>query len=100
MRDITYFRIPLHDDGSNSPELLQLAIDAALSSHNSKTKTLIVCSQSMSRSPSITSFALALDSKSDPQTLLTQYTQSAPHDISPALWNSLTETFAHKQPSA
>ena len=89
LRDIPYFRIPLHDDDSNPQELLQLALQTIQSCHHQHLKTLLVCSLGMSRSPALASTAIALLTDESPANLLSQYATNSPLDVSPSLWNSL-----------
>jgi protein-tyrosine phosphatase len=84
-RDIIYCRFPLHDDGSNSPELLFAAIDCLRSLLLNRFSTLVACSAGMSRSPVVASAALSVISGVPFNDSLVNILRGVPHDVSPAL---------------
>ncbi|KLU02732.1 hypothetical protein RISK_005028 [Rhodopirellula islandica] len=88
-RDIIYCRFPLHDDGSNSPQLIRTAITALYSLLTDGFPTLVACSAGMSRSPVIASAALSLICDCSLDDSLSEIVRDSPHDISPALLSSV-----------
>jgi predicted protein tyrosine phosphatase len=65
------------------------AIELVASLIHSKTPTLVCCSGGMSRSPSIVAGALAIAKQVAPDDVLQEIIRDHPHDVSPALWESI-----------
>ncbi|WP_404307580.1 protein-tyrosine phosphatase family protein [Neorhodopirellula lusitana] len=93
-RDLIYCRFPLHDDGSNSPELLRSAIDCVRSLLLNDIRTLVACSAGMSRSPVVASTAISLLTGVSLDDSLAAIVRDSPHDVSPALLSSVASVHA------
>jgi hypothetical protein len=91
VRELVYCRIPLIDGASNPPERLRLAVETITSLIRSDTPTFVFCGAGMSRSPSITAAAIAVIEGADPNVVLQRIVAGFPHDVSPALWQEVTE---------
>lgn len=57
-RDMIYCRIPLVDGDGNGAELLRLAVNTIAQLVREGVPTLVACSHGMSRSPTVTCYAL------------------------------------------
>jgi len=84
-RDILYGRFPLLDGTGNPPHILAACIETVAKLIEAHQPTVIACSAGMSRSPVIAAAAIALIKGISLETSLLKLTESAPHDISPAL---------------
>jgi len=93
-RDHIYCRFPLHDDGSNCPQLIRISIDCVRSLLLSDARTLVACSAGMSRSPVVASAAISLISGVSLDDSLAAIVLSAPHDVSPAFLSSVAPIHA------
>jgi len=91
----SYCRIPIVDGAENSTELIESAIRCLLVLIKLKFRTLISCSAGMSRSPAIAAATLALLTNRPLNDCLHEISTDAPHDVSPALWQSVVEVFQH-----
>lgn len=91
-RDITYCRFPLCDDGSNSEGIVELSIITLQNLLKQKFRTLVSCSAGMSRSPLISAAAWSLHTDESFEICLSRITAKSPHDISPTLFNSVSQT--------
>jgi protein-tyrosine phosphatase len=87
-----YCRFPLIDGDDNEPSLLEIAIRTTASMIERGIKVVVACSAGMSRSPAITAAALSLNSNREPDECLLEISRNHPHDVSPALWQSVKET--------
>jgi protein-tyrosine phosphatase len=88
-RDIVYCRFPLHDDESNSDELLLAAIETVRSLLLGGFRTLVACSAGMSRSPIIAAAAISKFTGKPFQECLLEMIENIPHDVSPSLLASV-----------
>ncbi len=88
-RDHIYCRYPLHDDGSNCPQLVRVSIDCVRSLILSDLRTLVACSAGMSRSPVIASAAISLITGVSLDDSIAAIVLNAPHDVSPAFLSSV-----------
>ncbi|WP_146535251.1 dual specificity protein phosphatase family protein [Rubripirellula reticaptiva] len=93
-RDHIYCRFPLHDDGSNCPQLIRVSIDCVRSLILSGARTLVACSAGMSRSPVVASAAISLMSSVSLDDSLAAIVLNAPHDVSPAFLSSVASIHA------
>ncbi len=84
LRDVVYCRIPLVDGDGNLPELLRLAVHTVEQLLREGVPTLVACSYGMSRSPTVTAFALARFQYISPMEALANVSGS----VSPAMWQS------------
>lgn len=91
LRDVIYFRIPLVDGEANSPERLRLAVGTIQQFVRERIPTLVACSHGMSRSPTVTAFAIAQLKDMTPS----EAAALAGGGLSRAIWESLTH--AHSQ---
>ena len=91
VRELVYCRIPLIDGASNPLVRLQLAVETVASLIRQGTPTFVFCGAGMSRSPAITAAALAVVEGADPNVVLQRIVAGFPHDVSPALWQDVTE---------
>jgi protein-tyrosine phosphatase len=94
---MTYCRFPLVDGDENSEELLKLAIESTASLIRCGIRTVVTCSAGMSRSPAIAAAALSLNLKRSPDECLLEIASKYPHDVSPALWQSVKEILRRVQ---
>jgi len=90
-RDITYCRFPLSDDGSNDDRSIEVAIITLKTLLERNYRTLVACSAGMSRSPLISAAALSRFTGETFENCLRQITDGVPHDISPTLFNSVSQ---------
>ncbi|QDT15138.1 dual specificity protein phosphatase family protein [Alienimonas californiensis] len=95
-RDLIYCRFPLHDDGSNSPELIATAVETVHMLFVRQIRTLVCCSGGMSRSPVITAAALARLTGGSLEDCLVHLTDGGPRDVSPALLASVRAATAQR----
>ena len=91
-RDIVYARFPLHDDGSNSPQLIRATIDCLRSLLLNEYRTLVACSAGMSRSPVVASAAVSLMTGVSLNDSLADIVRDSPHDNSPTFLDSVATT--------
>jgi protein-tyrosine phosphatase len=84
LRDVVYCRIPLVDGDGNLPELVRLAVTTVEHLLREGVPTLVSCSYGMSRSPTVTAFALARLRSITPMEALSIVGGS----VSPAMWES------------
>jgi protein-tyrosine phosphatase len=89
-RELICIRVPLHDGTGNSSETLRFAVNTVEQLLRLKIPTLVCCSGGMSRSPAVTSFAIARLCGQSPAEVLEQMRSARPADVSPVLWNDLT----------
>ncbi|TWU38704.1 hypothetical protein Q31b_37820 [Novipirellula aureliae] len=88
-RDIIYCRFPLHDDESNTDEMLTAAIQCLRSLLQNNFRILVACSAGMSRSPTIAAAAISMMSGESLQDCLLSISSQVPHDVSPSLLESV-----------
>ncbi len=93
-RDIIYCRFPLSDDGSNDDEMISAAIFCVHSLLERNFRTLVACSAGMSRSPLVAASAVSLLTGDSLGDCLRRIIANAPHDISPALFSSVSRVHA------
>ena len=88
-RDLVYCRFPLSDGVQDSPDVLVAAIETVESLIRKNVPLLVACSAGMSRSPAVTSAALARIRGANPDDVLIEITQNRPHDVAPSLWSAV-----------
>ena len=93
-RELNYFRVPLLDGGGNDPASLRIAIIVVAAHLFGGVRQLVCCGAGLSRSPAVTSFAMAQWNDKLPNECLQELRSCKPVDVSPALWNDL-EQVAH-----
>ena len=93
-RDHIYCRFPLHDDESNCPQLIGLAIGCVRSLILRDTRTLVACSAGMSRSPVVASAAISLVTGVSLDDSLAAVLLNAPQGVSPAFLSSFASIHA------
>lgn len=91
-RELTYFRIPLLDGSGNTTENLKIAVIAIAAHLLNGVSLLVCCGAGLSRSPAISSFAMAQWNEKLPHECLQEIQSCKPVDVSPALWNDLEKT--------
>ncbi len=89
-RDLTACRFPLIDGIGNRPELLALAIRTVASLIAAEIRTLVCCSDGLSRSPAIVAAALALVHREPLANCLKRVARHHPSDVLPGLWSVIT----------
>jgi protein-tyrosine phosphatase len=93
-RDHINCRFPLHDDGSNAPQLIWAAFECLRSLILNDFRTLAACSAGMSRSPVVASAAISLLSAVSLEDAIAAIILDAPHDVSPAFLTSVASVHA------
>jgi hypothetical protein len=89
-RERVLVRIPIMD-GAGDSHRLRLAVLTAESLVRANVPTLIVCSAGLSRSPAIAVHAVARIEQRAPSAVLAELAKSGAIDVSPALWNALSQ---------
>lgn len=90
-RELLIAHIPLMDGPGNAPAMIAAAIDLTASLIRSSTRTLLCCSAGMSRSPAIAAGAISVARGMNITEALRRVVNSRPHDLSPAVWDSVCE---------
>lgn len=90
-RELTYFRIPLLDGCGNDPASLKIAVTIVATHLDEGVSLLVCCGAGLSRSPSVTAFALAQSEGMSPHECLNRIRECQPVDVSPGLWNDLEQ---------
>jgi hypothetical protein len=96
-RELIYCRFPLVDGTGNDPDLLSLTLNTVAALLRMHVPALLTCSSGMSRSLAIAAAALALAHQEKPEECLLQVAQHCPGDVSPGLWQELTELLSSKR---
>lgn len=96
-RDLIYCRFPLHDDGSNSEQLLCSALDCIASLIRNGHRTLVACSAGMSRSPVMAAAAISTLTKEPLADALTRIVAGGPRDVSPAFFAAVASSHKKRQ---
>ncbi|WZO99295.1 dual specificity protein phosphatase [Isosphaeraceae bacterium EP7] len=90
-RDLIYLRVPLADATENRGDSLTLAIRSVSQLLSARVPTLVFCAAGMSRSSCVVAAALAVNSGEPPEDRLRFVISHGPCDISPGLWNEVTD---------
>jgi protein-tyrosine phosphatase len=93
-RELIYCRFPLVDGQGNSPAVVGAAVNTAVTLLTAKIPTLISCGGGMSRSPAIAAAVIARLQHIAPDEALTQVAATGPHDVTPLLWQEVTEVLS------
>jgi hypothetical protein len=101
-RDLLYLRVPISDGGGNRADFLALAIRAVAELLSGRVPTLVCCGVGMSRSPCVVAAALVVTFRESPEESLRMVISQGPCDVSPSLWNEVSELLTSWQsaPSA
>jgi len=90
-RELVYARFPLVDGSGNPPWILRAAVDTVAGLLRDEVPTLVGCGVGLSRSPCIAGAAIARVTGCPPEQGLAIVLQSAPADVSPALWSEVRQ---------
>jgi len=88
-RQFLYYRFPLVDAGGNDPTTLLLAIQTLQTLLKKRIPTAVACSAGMSRSPTISAFALSIHCGDSAEQVIERIAQDRALEINPALWREV-----------
>ena len=88
-RQLIYCRFPLTDGAGNESSTLLQSVQTLTDLLCSKTRTIVVCSAGMSRSPVIATFALASFLQCAPNQIVDQLAATRSLEINKALWDDV-----------
>ncbi|TWU22506.1 Dual specificity phosphatase, catalytic domain [Novipirellula galeiformis] len=93
-RQLIYCRFPILDGAGNDAIVLQLALQTIVDLLRSGHRTLVACSAGMSRSPTLTAFALATFRGETPEAVLQRIAASRALEVKGPLWNEVAALFS------
>jgi hypothetical protein len=88
-RDLIRCRFPLSDGGPNASWLLRMACEAVVALLRAQVRTLVCCSNGMSRSVCVAAGSISLAEGVPRRDALTLVAASGPADVSPELFDQL-----------
>jgi len=88
-RELIYCRFPLNDGGDNDPTILFQAVQCVADLLACGTRTIVVCSAGMSRSPTIAAFALATHLNQSPHEVVSRIATSKALELTGPLWDAV-----------
>lgn len=88
-REAVYCRFPIDDGGGNEAWMVRCAISATAQLIRARTKTLVFCSNGMSRSVAVAAGVHALVSGRSPEQCLYEAVTLGPADVSPIVWGAV-----------
>jgi protein-tyrosine phosphatase len=98
-RELISCRFPLVDGLGNRIVLLSLAIHTLAALLRARVPTLVCCGGGMSRSPAVAAAALSVAFGEAPEECLKAVVLHHPGDVSPGLWNEITQVLATARPA-
>jgi len=93
-RQFIYCRFPLLDGSGNTASVLLNCIQTIVDFLDTKTRTLVACSAGMSRSPVITSFALAAFLGQSPDQVVKRIGTIRSLELKSDLWKDASNVFS------
>jgi hypothetical protein len=98
-RELIACRFPLVDGPGNRVTLVSLAIQTLAALLRARVPTLVCCGNGMSRSPALAAAALSVAFGETPEDCLKTVVLHHPGDVSPGLWNEITQVLATARPA-
>lgn len=93
-RQLIYCRFPINDGGGNDSSVLLHALQCTVDFLASRTRTIVVCSAGLSRSPTIAAFAIAAHLDRAPEDVLSRIAEKKSLEIKGPLWNEVADVFS------